>query len=36
MMPPYNLKLWTKLIEAHFFAIKENIRFSEAAFGNNH
>ena len=30
------LKLWTKLIEEYFFAIKVNIHFDEAEFGNNH
>ena len=30
------LELWTKLIEEYFFAIKVNIHFGEAEFGNNH
>ena len=30
------LELWTKLLEAYFVAIKVNIHFSEAEFGNNH
>ena len=30
------LELWTKLIEQYFFAIKVNIHFCEAKFGNNH